>query len=397
MTIEKTRLNIEYSDRISKASSYPFAEIDKKVSDLKNKGVDVIDFGVGDPKSPTPAFVTNGLSEFAGIRKTSGYPSYIGSIEYREACAEHMLENFGVTLNPETEISSTVGSKESIFNFPMGFTNPGDIVICPTPGYPVYKTGTEFIGAKPYLAPLLEENNYLIDFEKIPEEIAKKAKIIWTNYPNSPTGAMAPLSWLKDFCAWAEKYNIIIAADEGCYIDLYFKEKPHSILEVKKEGIITFYSLSKRNNMTGYRVGFVAGDKNIISGFRKVKTNIDSGTPTFIQDVASIALLDKSHAEEMRKEYQEKRNILIPALKSLGLEETTSNSTFYIWQKSPKNMDDVEFALKLIDGGIVVTPGSMISDTADGVNPGKGFVRFALVPTKEEVQKAANIIKDLKL
>jgi len=397
MTTEKIKMEIKYSDRISKAPSYAFSEIGKKVTQLKERGVDVIDFGVGDPKSPTPEFVINALSKCAEIRKTSGYPSYIGDIEYRKACAEHMMENFGVTLDPKTEISSTIGSKEAIFNFPIGFINPGDIVICPTPGYPVYKTGTEFIGGTPYLVPLLEENNYLIDFKKIPEDIAKKAKIIWTNYPNSPTGAMAPLSWLKELCDWAEKYNIIIAADEGCYIDLYFEEKPHSILELKKEGIITFYSLSKRSNMTGYRVGFVAGDERIISGFRKVKTNIDSGTPTFIQDVASTALLDKLHTETMRKEYQEKRLILIPALESIGLEKTTSNSTFYIWQKVPSNMTDVEFAHKLIDGGIVVTPGSMISDNTNGINPGEGFVRFALVPTIEEIRKAADIIRSTKL
>lgn len=391
-------MEIKYSDRISKASAYAFAEIDKKATQLKEQGIDVIDFGVGDPKSPTPESVINGLSKYGEKRKTSGYPSYIGCMDYREACAKHMVENFGVTLDPKTEISSTIGSKEAIFNFPMGFINPGDIVICPTPGYPVYKTGTEFIGGVPYLVPILEENNYLIDFKKIPEEIAKKAKIIWTNYPNSPTGAVAPLKWLKEFCDWAEKYNIIIAADEGCYIDLYFGEKPHSILEVKKEGIITFYSLSKRSNMTGYRVGFVAGDERIISGFRKVKTNIDSGTPTFIQDVASTALLNRSHTESMRKEYEVKRNILIPALESLGLEKTTSISTFYIWQKTPKHMSDVEFAHKLIDGGIVVTPGSMISDaTEDGINPGEGFVRFALVPTIEEVKKAADIIRNTKL
>ena len=385
-------MDIEFSKLITKASSYAFAEIDKKVRVLRDKGVDVIDFGVGDPVSPTPDFVINNLSKCAEKRKSYGYPSYIGDLDFRKTCALYMQRDFGVDLDPETEISSTIGAKEAIFNFPLGFINQGDVVICPTPGYPVYKTGTEFALGVPYLVPLLEKNNFLIDFESIPEEIAKKAKIIWTNYPNSPSGVLAPLDWLKKLTAWAEKHNIIIAADEGCYIDIYFDKKPHSILEVKKEGVITFYSLSKRNNMTGYRVGFVAGDSRIIEGFRKVKTNIDSGTPVFIQDVASLALKDVEHVKKMRSEYLEKRNILNEAFASVGLDHSPSEATFYLWQKAPKGMSDVDFALKLIDLGIVVTPGSLISSEVDGKNPGDKFVRFALVPTLEDVKRAAKLI-----
>lgn len=386
-------MDIKFSKLISKAASYPFAEIDKKVASLRDKGVDVIDFGVGDPQSPTPEFVIENLSKCAEKRKSYGYPSYIGDMSYREACAEYMKRDFGVDLDPKTEISSTVGSKEAIFNFPIGFINEGDVIICPTPGYPVYKTGTEFALGTPYLVPLLEKNNFLIDFEAIPEDIAKKAKVIWTNYPNSPSGVEAPLEWLEKFAAWAEKRNIIIAADEGCYIDIYFGKRPHSILEVKKDGVITFYSLSKRNNMTGYRVGFVAGDAKIIEGFRKVKTNIDSGTPVFVQDVASIALRDTAHVQKMREEYKAKRDILNEVFASVGLERSPSESTFYLWQKAPEGMNAVEFAMKLIDLGIVVTPGSLISDEVDGHNPGDKFVRFALVPTMEDVKRAARLIK----
>ncbi len=393
----KTKMKIEYSKKISKAGEYAFAEIDKKVAELEDKGIDAIDFGVGDPKSPPPSFVIEGLSESAEKRKLYGYPSYVGDSSYREACADHMMNNFNVKLDPNTEISATLGSKEAIFNFPIGFINEGDIVICPSPAYPVYKTGTEFCGGIPYLVPLLEENNFLIDFKKIPQDIADKAKVIWINYPNSPTGAIAPLSWLKAFTEWAEEHNIIIASDEGCYIDLYFEDKPHSVLEVKTDGIIAFYSLSKRSNMTGYRVGFVAGDEQIISGFRKVKTNIDSGTPIFIQDVAAKALRDSSYTEKMCAEYRQKRDIIIPALTSLGLEKTLSISTFYLWQKVPSNMTDVEFSIKLIERGIVVTPGSMISDEVNGANPGKEFVRFALVPIIEDIKKAADIIRNMDL
>ena len=265
-------MEIQYSRRISGTRPYPFAEIDKKVAKLRSSGRRVIDFGVGDPSSPAPDFVIQALTQAGREHATTGYPSYIGLPGFREAAARYMSSNFGIKLNADREISSTIGSKEAVFNFPLGFINPGDMVICPTPGYPVYKTGTEFAGGIPYLVPLLPENNFLIDLKSIPDEVAQKAKIIWTNYPNSPTGVCAPKEWLEELISWGRKNNVIIAADEGCYIDIYFGPKPLSILELagnNYEGIITFYSLSKRNNMTGYRTGFVAGDELIINGFKK--------------------------------------------------------------------------------------------------------------------------------
>lgn len=387
-------MDIKYSKLIGEMGEYAFAEIDKKADSLRKKGVKVIDFGVGDPKSPTPDFVIDNLSNFARNRASSGYPSYIGDINYRQACAKYIKREYNVDLNPETEISSTIGSKEAIFNFPTGFINPGDVVICPTPGYPVYKTGTKFRNGKVYFTPLLEKNNFLIDFALIPDSVAHKAKIIWTNYPNSPTGASAPKEWLQVLVSWAKHFNVIIAADEGCYNDIYFEEKPISLLEIQKEGVITFYSLSKRSNMTGYRVGFVAGDERIISGFKKVKTNIDSGTPTFIQDAASLALNDQVEVLKMREEYRKKRDILTDALTSCGLEAPKGDSTFYLWQKVPKGLNSLKFAKALVELGIVVTPGQLISDEADGINPGQNFVRFALVPTIEEITEAAARIKE---
>ncbi len=387
-------MDIKYSKLIGEMGKYAFAEIDKKADSLRKEGVKVIDFGVGDPKSPTPDFVIDNLSNFARNRASSGYPSYIGDINYRQACAKYMKKEYNVDLNPETEISSTIGSKEAIFNFPTGFINPGDVVICPTPGYPVYKTGTKFRNGKVYFTPLLEKNNFLIDFALIPDNIAHKAKIIWTNYPNSPTGVSAPKEWLQVLVSWAKHFNVIIAADEGCYNDIYFEEKPISLLEIQKEGIITFYSLSKRSNMTGYRVGFVAGDKRIVSGFKKVKTNIDSGTPTFIQDAATLALNDQAEVLKMREEYKKKRDIMTDALTSCGLEAPKGDSTFYLWQKVPKGLNSIKFSKALVELGIVVTPGQLISDEADGLNPGQNFVRFALVPTIEEITEAAARIKE---
>ena len=394
-------MKIEASKRLESLPTYAFAEINKKVDELRASGVKAIDFGVGDPSEPTPSFVIDALCKAGHKHATSGYPSYIGSGEFREACMYYMERRFGVHLDAETEISSNIGSKESIFNFPEGFINPGDLVICPSPGYPPMKTGTVFAEGEPYFVPLLESNGFLVDYEAIPADICERAKIIWINYPNSPTGAVATRMYYMGLIEWAHKHNIIIAADEGCYIDIYFDEKPISILEVGREGIVAFYSMSKRNNMTGYRAGFVCGDKAVIDIFKRLKTNIDSGTPSVIQEAAIVAIANDDHVESMRKLYREKRDILLHALKRIGLEVHEAAATFYIWQKVPGS--DVEFAKKLLapDIDIVVTPGSLISDECvmgDGssINPGYGYVRFALMPTMEEMHEAAERLRKLK-
>lgn len=389
-------MNIQPSDRLSKLGGYAFAEVDKIVANLKNRGIKPIDFGVGDPLDPTPDFIRQAIASGADLHSTSGYPSYIGSDKFRKTIADWMNKRFGVNLDPATEVSSTLGSKEAIFNFPEAIINPGDIVIIPSPGYPPMKTGTIFAEGIPYYVPLLEENDFLVDFEGIPSDIADKAKIIWINYPNSPTGVTADKDYYEKLIAWTHKNNIIIAADEGCYIDIYFEEKPMSILEVAKEGIITFYSLSKRNNMTGYRVGWVAGDERIVDLFKKLKTNIDSGTPNFVQEAAIAALNDENHAQEMRDLYRNKRDILIDALMSVGLDVNIPEATFYLWQKAPDGMDSMEFAKRFLTDNIavVVTPGSWISyECKGGLNPGTNYVRFALVPTLEEVRIAAERIR----
>lgn len=391
-------MNIELSKRIAQTAPYAFAEVDKQVAKLKEQGVKVLDFGVGDPSDPTPDFVIDELYSAAKKHNKSGYPSYIGNQEFREACVEYMQREFNVSLDANTEICSTIGSKESVFNLPLAFVDPGDVVICPTPGYPPYKQGVRFAGGEVYFAPLLEENNFLIDFESIPAEIAQKAKMIWTNYPNSPTGKTATKEWLEKLVEWAKKNNIIIAADEGCYIDIYFNQKPISILEVAKVGIITMYSLSKRNNMTGYRIGFAAGDEKVISAFKKVKTNIDSGTPDFIQDVAAVALKDVEHANKMREIYKNRREKMVNALTNAGLPKCESDATFYLWQKAPDGITGVELANKFLEIGIVVTPGAWISDVADnGVNPGENYVRFALVASDEMVEEAVERIGKMRI
>ncbi|QQG37587.1 MAG: aminotransferase class I/II-fold pyridoxal phosphate-dependent enzyme [Candidatus Kaiserbacteria bacterium] len=390
-------MKIEASKRLASLPPYAFAEIAAKVEELRTSGITPIDFGVGDPSEPTPDFITDNLTELGKKSARNGYPSYIGNNSYRAAAVRYMQRRFGVSLDPEKEICATVGSKEAVFNFPEGFINPGDIVICPSPGYPPMRTGTIFAEGVPYYAPLRAEKGFLLDFETIPESVARRAKIIWINYPNSPTGAIADKEYYRALIDWAHQHEIIIAADEGCYIDIYYDTKPSSILEVDREGIIAFYSLSKRNNMTGYRVGFACGDERLIQIFKRLKTNIDSGVPNIVQDAAALALDDDAHVESMRALYRQKRDILLPALRASGLEPANPAASFYVWQKVPGS--DVDFAKRLLDPalGIVVTPGSLISETCeDGTNPGAGYVRFALMPTIEEVHEAARRISSQK-
>lgn len=392
-------MNIFPSKRVQSIGAYAFAEVDRQVAVLKEQGIAPIDFGVGDPTTPTPGFIIEALHEGAIKHATSGYPSYLGSPEYRRAVAAWLERRFGVKLDPSTEITSTIGSKEAVFNFHEGFIDPGDYVIIPSPGYPPYTRGALFSEGRPYYVPLLEKNGWLPDLASIPKEVLIKAKLLWINYPNSPTGRIAPPDFFKHVIEFGRKHEIIIASDEA-YTEMYFKEKPHSILEFARDGVVVFQSLSKRSAMTGYRVGFVAGDRRIIDVFKKVKTNIDSGTATFIQDAAIAALSDEKHVNAMRQEYRVKRDIMVEALCAAGLTDCSPEATIYIWQKCPKGVSSVDFAKMLLvpDIAVVTTPGAWLGDKmADGSNPGEGYVRFALVPSIEETKKAAGKIRNLKL
>ncbi len=391
-------MTIVPSERLSSIGAYAFAEVDRQVEEFKKKGIHPIDFGVGDPTIPTPAFIREACKKAIDLRATSGYPSYIGSREFRTAVAGWMKKRFAVDYNPDSEIASTIGSKEAVFNIAEGFVNPGEVVLVPSPGYPPYQRGTLFAEGKSYFIPLLKQNDYLLDLDSIPNPIRKKAKILWLNYPNSPTGKIAPPQYLKKVIEFCHKHGIIILSDEA-YTEIYFKEKPHSILEYTRDGVAAIFSLSKRSAMTGYRVGWIAGDKQLISIFKKIKTNIDSGTPTFIQDAAIAALSDESHVEEMRKSYEQKRDILVKSLIKAGLSDCTPEATLYLWQKVPNGYTSLEFAKKLLspDIAIVTTPGSWLGDENRQLkNAGEGYVRFALVPDLASTQLAANRIQNIK-
>lgn len=382
-------MKIVPSKRLQSIGAYAFAEVDNLVEQLNNQGIEPTDFGVGDPREPTPELIRKACKNAVDARKTAGYPSYVGVLEYREAIASWVKRRFKVDLDPNTEISSTLGSKEAVFNFHEGVIDPGDIVLIPNPGYPPMTRGTLFAEGRPYYMNLLEENDFLPNLQEIPADIIKKTKLIWINYPNNPTASIAPKRFFKEVIDFGHDNNILIASDEA-YTELYYDTKPMSILEVDCEGVITFHSMSKRSNMTCYRIGWVAGDPDIVAIFRKVKTNIDSGTPTFIQDAAIAALQDENHVEEARGMYKQKLDILMKAFKTIRLPIRYPKGTIYVWQKTPTNLSSLDFVKELLDPkiAIVCTPGIWISENANGINPGANYVRFALVPTIEETKRA---------
>jgi len=391
---------IEPSRRVQSIGGYAFAEVDKLVADLKARDVDVIDFGVGDPTIPTPALIREACKTALDARASAGYPSYIGQAEFRAAAADWIGRRFGVALDPEVQVTSTIGSKEAVFHFHEGFVDPGDVVIVPTPGYPPYARGTLFAEGESFFVPLTPDAGFLPDLDAIPADVRRRAKVMWINYPNSPSGTTAPAAFFERVIAFAREHDIIIASDEA-YVDIYYgDEPPHSILEHATDGVVAFFSLSKRSAMTGWRVGFAAGDADIVGVLRKVKTNIDSGTPQFIQDAAIAALADETHVTEMRDDYHRKRDVICDALAGIGLPDCRPEATLYVWQRVPDGMTSADFAKALLaeDVAVVVTPGAWISnETADGLNPGEGYVRLALVPSLDRTREAAERLRNLSL
>ena len=386
------------SDRIAGLGSYAFAEVDREVATLRERGIEPIDFGVGDPTDPTPEVVRRATAAAIETRRSAGYPSYIGDASFRTAVSSWTERRFGVNLDAETEVSSTLGAKEAVFNFHEAVVNPGDLVLCPSPGYPPYSRGTVFAEGEAYHLPLLPERNFLLDLGSIPASIARRAKVLWINYPNSPSGAVAPRSFFEEVLEFAQSYDLIIASDEA-YSEIYFGEPPISMLNVSKQRVLAFNSLSKRSAMTNYRVGWVAGDPDLVALFRKVKTNIDSGTPTFIQDGAVAALGDESHVRAFRADYRRKRDLLCAALVEAGLPDCRPAATLYVWQRVPAHLSAVEFATALLrpEIGIVTTPGPWIAESNPFVaNPGEGYVRFALVPSIADTERAAELLRQAR-
>lgn len=383
------------SRRLAGLGSYAFAEVEQEVAKLRARGIEPIDFGVGDPTVPTPEVVRSATAAAVETRRSAGYPSYVGEAAFRAAVSAWSQRRFGVRLDPASEVSATAGAKEAVFNFHEAVVDPGDLVLCPSPGYPPYSRGALFAEGEPHHLPLLAERGFLLDLGAIPSAVARRAKVLWINYPNSPSGAVAPRSFYEEVLEFAASYDLIVASDEA-YSEIYFGAPPLSMLNVSRERVLVFNSLSKRSAMTCYRVGWVAGDPDLVALFRKVKTNIDSGTPTFIQDGAVAALGDEAHVRAFREQYRRKRDLLCAALVEAGLPDCRPAAALYVWQRVPEHLSAVEFATALLQPeiGIVTTPGPWIAEANPAApNPGEGYVRFALVPSLADTERAAGLLR----
>jgi len=379
------------SRRIQALPPYLFAELDRKKQEVRARGMDIIDLGVGDPDRPTPKFIVDAMKRETEIPANHQYPSYEGLPEFRAAAARWYKERFGVTLDPGNEVVALIGSKEGIAHFPLAFVNPGDVVLVPDPGYPVYRIATMFAGGKSHFLPLLRENGFLPRLDRIPPGVLAKAKILFLNYPNNPTSAIADRKFYKKVLAFAEEHDLIVAHDVA-YTEIYFDGvKPMSILELPgaKKRCIEFHSLSKTYNMTGWRIGFAVGNPELVGGLGKVKTNVDSGVFQAVQGAGIAALgSGESATDGIRRTYQERRDLLLPGLRALGLDPVTPAATFYVWIPVPEGYTSASFCTHLLTkAGIVTTPGNGFGKS------GEGYVRIALTKDKERIREALDRMK----
>jgi LL-diaminopimelate aminotransferase len=387
-------MKIEMAKRIEQIPPYLFAEIDKKKEEMRKKGVDIIDLGIGDPDLPTPQPIIERLKESSGDPKNHRYPSYEGMIEFRTAVSRWFEKRFGVKCNPQAEVFTLIGSKEGIAHIPLAFVNPGDYVLVPSPGYPVYRVSTLFAGGIPYFLPLRKQSGFLPNLSEIPESVAQKAKLLFINYPNNPTSAIAEKPFFKEVVTFARRYQIIVCHD-AAYSEVAFNGyRPLSFFEVEgaKEIGIEFHSLSKTFNMTGWRIGFAVGCSEIISVLGRVKTNIDSGVFQAIQE-AGIAALNhfETPLPEIVKVYEKRRDVMIKGLREIGLEVDPPRATFYLWIRVPKGYTSAQFAALLLDqGGIVATPGNGFGDE------GEGYIRMALTVDEQRCKEAIDRLKGIK-
>lgn len=385
-------VKVELADRVKNLPPYLFASIDKMKQEALAKGVDVIDISIGDPDIPTPKHIVESMQKAVEKPEHHRYPSYEGMLSYRAAVADWYKERFSVSLDPKTEALSLIGSKEGIGHIPLAFINPGDVVLYSSPGYPVYPVGTMFAGGEPYAMPLTDNNDFLPDFDAIPDSVLNRAKLMFINYPNNPTSATASAGFFKRAIEIAAKFNIIICHD-AAYSEVYYdNKKPISFLEVEgaKEVGIEMHSLSKTYNMTGWRIGFAVGQKDVIFGLGKIKTNLDSGVFQAVQEASITALrTDDSVLAGIRGIYQERRDVMYNGLKSIGFEVKKPEATFYLWAKVPSGYTSQSFVAHLLEkAGVLGTPGVGFGA------PGEGYIRFALTQQAIRMQEAVERIKN---
>jgi LL-diaminopimelate aminotransferase len=361
---------------LEKGGSYPLLRLDERRREVEERGIELYDFGTGDPREPTDPRIRQALLE--GVPQVSQYPTTPGKKDLREAFCGWTMRRHGVALDPDTEVLPATGSKEAIFHAPLAFLHPSHErtgVAYGSPGYPVYERGTLFAGGESLPVKLKAEDDLLLDTEDVDPE---RTRILWINYPHNPTGAVATYGYLEKVAAFCREHDILLFSDE-CYNDLYSGEPPPSILEVARERTLAFCSLSKRSGMTGYRSAMMAGDPELISALKKLRPAIGVATQVFVQDAAAAAWGDDEHVEERRRIFAEKRSLFIDFFKRVKLDFLPTDASIYLWVTVP---DDEEYALRLLEEGIVVAPGRSF-----GVG-GEGHVRIALVPGLEECRRA---------
>jgi LL-diaminopimelate aminotransferase len=375
------------SHRIEKLPPYLFTAISRKIAEKRAAGVDVVTFAIGDPDIPTPRHVLDSLHAAAEDPANHRYPESDGLPELRRAIAGWYERRFGLAFDPDKEVQPLLGSKEGINNIALCLVDPGDVVLIPDPGYPPYTSGTVFAGGEPYYMPLREENDFLPDLSSIPEEVMRRAKVMWLNYPNNPTGAVADLSFFEEVVRFAKRWDIVVCHDAPYTEVAYDGYKPVSFLEAEgaRDVGIEFHSLSKSYNMTGWRIGWALGNPTLVEALFRVKDNLDSGISQAIQKMAITALEGPQDCiEEHNATYQRRRDRLVEALKACGLRVQPPKASLYVWARVPEGFTSAEFATRLIeDIGVVVTPGSGYGQY------GEGFVRLSITTPDERVEEGA--------
>jgi LL-diaminopimelate aminotransferase len=374
---------MQFNARVTNFKQYPFAILAAKRKAIQDAGKKVFDFSKGDPVEPTPSFIRETVGR--SVPEVSQYPAVKGLPELRTAITKYVKRRFDVALDPETQVLQCNGSKEAIYNLTsivIGPDSPKKVVIASSPGYPVVERSTIIFSGEPYAVVLNEKNNYLIDLGEIPEAVLKRTAIVWLNYPNNPTGASCTLDYLKRQIEIAKRYDILVCSDE-CYVDLYLDDRPHpSALQVSTEGVVVFQSCSKRSGMTGYRTGFIAGDKTLLKYYLSLRDAIGTETSPFVQHAAIAAWNDDQHVKDRQATFRTKRNLFQEFFRNEGLSWAPCDATFYIWLKTPKGMSGMQYFEALLKHGIIVTPGEFFGDGGDD------RVRVALVPSLEQSAEA---------
>jgi LL-diaminopimelate aminotransferase len=383
------------AQRLDRIPPYLFAEIDRKVQEKKRAGIDVISLGIGDPDLPTPKRVVEVLQEAAADPANHRYPSYFGLAELREAIARWYEERSGVSLDPASEILPTLGSKDGISHVPLALVDPGDVVLAPDPGYTVYVTGAVMAGADPYVMPLRIENGWLPELDAIPDEVASRSRLMWLNYPNNPTAAVADREFLERAVAFCREHGIVLCHDAP-YSEIAFDGyRPLSLFEIPgaKEVGLEFHSLSKTYNMTGWRIGWVCGRADLIGLIGRLKTNIDSGIFQAVQWAAIEAL--NGGEEETRAAcdtYARRHRLVADTLNELGWSMKPPRATFYVWAPVPKGYDSIGFAGHVLDEvGVNITPGVGFGAY------GEGYFRLSVTAPDDRLQEAMTRLRKLKL